>query len=302
MSDDPTGRNHDLLEALCWLAIAPQGRIPLGNLPDRFAPFLKALVSLGAVTPGEPLSVITCCACDDDHMAEVEFEPKTHRRFHFCPEAGRVYVDARTLATLRFEPEWLLAWMGGQLPPAQGRGRVEIVPSTAWHLGEFILDATSVSLNLLIGNPDAEIIGIVAEALRHRPRTDLTVVVTAGPPSWAPPQSATRFYVLELRDIASADSKALTLDIIRLKRWVRSWSASAKRPSRNESGRPSQVGRTIEIYRVLRKPGAATSGRMTMARAVRAEWRLRFPNDEIPSERSIRRHIQQFEDGLADDS
>jgi hypothetical protein len=98
-------------DLLCNLIEARIGSLEATVLPDQWDAAIDFLSNIGAVTNGRLLSVVTCRACDDDHPVHLEFDPRTRRRWHFCPVAGRVMVEDDVLATIRVDPEWVLDWL-----------------------------------------------------------------------------------------------------------------------------------------------------------------------------------------------
>jgi hypothetical protein len=66
--------------------------------PDRL---LQELVTAGALKLAQPAETVTCVACDEHHVAEVQVldEPAGSARRHYisCPERGRVLVEPERL-------------------------------------------------------------------------------------------------------------------------------------------------------------------------------------------------------------
>jgi hypothetical protein len=92
----------DPVGVLCELIEAGNGSLDATALRERSNAEIEFLSNIGALAAGEPSSVVTCRACDNDHLARLEFEPSTRRYWHFCPEAGRVTVKMRR--SQRFVP------------------------------------------------------------------------------------------------------------------------------------------------------------------------------------------------------
>ncbi len=293
MANDVSVRHPNLLEAVRWLAAGSPTVFAIANIPLQLLPFIDKLTALGAVQPGESLSVVTCHGCDIDHIAEVEFDPTTQRSFHFCPEAGRIDLDDKCLATLCFDPLWVVHWLIGELPPGQDRDTCAVIPSRAWCVGEFILDAEVTRLTLLVGAVDEEALSTIADIMRSWPIVDVEVVITTSFIGSRFAQTDPRVRLLELRRITTADAEVMTLDINRLKQWVGCWTRGAKRPKHDVPGRPSQKSRSIAIYGARRHRGESLLGPTLEAKAIRAEWQRCFPSDIVPTQRTIERHIQE---------
>jgi hypothetical protein len=97
---------------------------------------------------GRARSIVTCRACDHDHMARLEFDPSTRKHWHFCPHAGRVTVEDAAPATLRANPQWVIEWLARALPltpPVRSRA---LIHNIAWYCGEAHIDGNAVTIVL----------------------------------------------------------------------------------------------------------------------------------------------------------
>src|ERR1700686_3747170 len=75
----------DPVGVLCELIEAGNGSLDATAVRERSNADIEFLSSIGAVTAAEPSSIVTCRACDNDHIARLEFDPSTRRHWHFCP-------------------------------------------------------------------------------------------------------------------------------------------------------------------------------------------------------------------------
>jgi hypothetical protein len=138
-----------------------------------------------AVTSGGLLSVLTCRACDGDHPVHLEFDPRTRRHWHFCPEAGRVMVEDDVLATIRVDPQWVLDWLVSALPITPPVRRRVLVPAVAWHLGDAHIGGTELTVVFAIGVCTQRNLDALAIAVSAAPPADFGIVLTT---SAAPPR------------------------------------------------------------------------------------------------------------------
>jgi hypothetical protein len=137
----------DPVNVLCNLIEARVGSFEASALPDQWGGSIDFLSNIGAVTRGRPLSVLTCRACDGDHPVRLEFDSRTRRHWHFCPEAGRVMVEDDALATICVDPEWVLDWLVTALPITPPVRRRVLIPALAWHLGDAHIGGTELAVN-----------------------------------------------------------------------------------------------------------------------------------------------------------
>ena len=130
----------DPVGVLCDLIETGSGSLDAETAWSRWHTEITFLSHIGAITAAEPRSVVTCRACDHDHMARLEFDPSTRRHWHFCPHAGRVTVEDAALATLRANPQWVVEWLARAVPltpPVRSRAlEVGLIPNIAWYCGE----------------------------------------------------------------------------------------------------------------------------------------------------------------------
>ena len=197
----------DPVNLLCNLIEARVGSLEATALPDQWGASIDFLSNIGAVTRGGPLSVLTCRACDDDHPVHLEFDPRTRRHWHFCPEAGRVMVEDDVLATIRVDPEWVLDWLVTALPITPPVRRRVLVPALAWHLGDAHIGGTELAVVFAIGVCTQRNLDALAIAVSAAPPADFGIVLTT---SGAPPRRLRLphgYQFLDLREIARPETK-----------------------------------------------------------------------------------------------
>src|SRR6202011_5010768 len=193
----------DPVNLLCDLIEARVGSFEAAALPDQWGGSIDFLSSIGAVTRGRPLSALPGRPCHDDHPVHLEFDPRTRRHWHFCPEAGRVMVEDDVLATIRVDPQWVFDWLVSALPITPPVRRRVLVPAVAWHLGDAHIGGTELAVVFAIGMCRQSNLGALASAISATPPADFGIVLTT---SGAPPRLLRLphcYQFVDLRDIAS---------------------------------------------------------------------------------------------------
>ena len=141
-----TRQSTDPVQLLCDLAEAPDDIFRAADLGDTYGVAPDVLTAMGALLPGPPCQTVTCRACHSDHPADVEFNSETGRSFHFCPEAGFVALEDRDLATLWFDPGWLVDWLIRALPISPPIRRRVVVLERVWHLGDALFGSATMTV------------------------------------------------------------------------------------------------------------------------------------------------------------
>ncbi len=283
----------DPVGVLCDLIEAGSGSLDAAAVRERWHTEIAFLSRIGTVTAGEPASVVTCRACDHDHMARLEFDPSTRRHWHFCPHAGRVTVEDAALATLRAKPQWLVEWLATALPLTPPVRTRALVRDIAWYCGEAHIDGNA--LTVVLGTALSKLCNLeaLAAAIPAVPASQLGLVLTttAGPPRrLALPH---RYQLLDLRQIVKFRDDALTIDRPGLGAWIKAFGKRLDQPSRLHAGRPSQAQLTERIFRDRRALNIPMTDRRAEAEAIKAEMESQWPDRKAPTAKTIERHLRQ---------
>ena len=283
----------DPVNLLCNLIEARVGSLEATALPDQWDASIDFLSNIGAVTKGGPLSVLTCRACDDDHPVHLEFDPRTRRRWHFCPEAGRVMVEDDVLATIRVDPEWVLDWLVTALPITPPVRRRVLVPALAWHLGDAHIGGTELTVVFAIGVCTQRNLDALAIAVSTVPPAKFGVVLTT---SGAPPRRLRLphgYQFLDLREIARPEQNCLAIEKTKLVGWIKGLRKGLDKPAQLRAGRPSDAALVDEIFRERRTQALPLVNQRTEAGKIRAEIALRHPERDPPAVKTIERHLRK---------
>jgi hypothetical protein len=283
----------DPVGVLCELIEAGNGSLDATALRERSNAEIEFLSNIGAVTAAELSSVVTCRACDNDHIARLEFNPSTRRHWHFCPEAGYVIVEDAALTTLRAEPQWLVDWFATALPLTPPVRKRVLVRDIAWYCGEAHIDGNA--LTVVLGTALSKLCNLeaLAAAIPAVPASQLGLVLTttAGPARrLALPH---RYKLLDLRHIVKFRDGALTIDRPGLGAWIKAFGKRLDQPSRLRAGRPSQAQLTERIFRDRRALDIPMTDRRAEAEAIRAEMESQWPGRKAPAAKTIERHLRR---------
>jgi hypothetical protein len=283
----------DPVGVLCDLIEAGSGSLDAAAVRERWHTEIAFLSRVGAVTAGEPASVVTCRACDHDHMARLEFDPSRRRHWHFCPHAGRVTVEDAALATLRAEPQWLVEWLATALPLTPPVRTRALVRDDAWYCGEAHVDGNALTIVLgtalsKLGNLEA-----LADAIPVVPASQLGLVLTTT--AGAPRRLALphRYKLLDLRHIVKFRDDVLTIDRPDLGAWIKAFGKRLDQPSRHRAGRPSEAQLTERIFQGRRALNIPMTDRRAEAEAIRTEMKLQCPGRKAPAAKTIERHLRR---------
>ena len=207
----------NIVQLLCDLSEAPSEIFRVGALvghePDND---LRILTELGAVGPGPRPESITCQACDADHSAPLEFDAFARRYIYFCPEAGWVAVDDADLATLRFDPEWLVDWLVSALAMPSPARRRALVSGRVWHLGDTPCGGTLVTVILTRRISSQAVLDELASVLGTVHLADKGLVITTSPQVARQVQLPHGFAFVDLREIGRMVGRRPQVDQTRL--------------------------------------------------------------------------------------
>jgi hypothetical protein len=224
----------------------------------------------------------------------LEFDPKTRRHWHFCPEAGRVVAEDDVLATIRVDPEWVLDWLVTALPITPPVRRRVLVPALAWHLGDAHIGGAELAVVFAIGVCTQRNLDALAIAVSTVPPAKFGVVLTT---SGAPPRRLKLphgYQFLDLRDVARPEEDYLAIDKTKLVGWIKGLRKGLDKPAQLNAGRPSDATLVHEIFRERRARKLPLVKKRTEAKEIRAEIELRRPEHDPPAVKTIEGHLRKL--------
>jgi hypothetical protein len=284
----------DPVNVLCNLIEARVGSFEASALPDQWGGSIDFLSNIGAVTRGRPLSVLTCRACDGDHPVRLEFDSRTRRHWHFCPEAGRVMVEDDALATICVDPEWVLDWLVTALPITPPVRRRVLIPALAWHLGDAHIGGTELAVVFATGMCRQSNLGALASAISVAARADFGIVVTTSAAPPRPLRLPHGYQFLELREIARSEQNCLAIDKTKLVAWIKGLRKGLNKPAQLHAGRPSDAALVDEVFWERRARKLPLVKKTTEAKEIRAEIELRHPEHDPPAVKTIEGHLRKL--------
>jgi hypothetical protein len=283
--------NADAVAILCELADTCVDRFATRALEGHYGAAVPFLIQIAALAPGDPQASVTCQQCDQDHAQIVEFDPATARHFYCCAEAGRIEVEDAEIASLGFDPAWLIDWLQHEIPigpPARSRA---LVPGRAWYLGKAVVGGTAVSVVFARGVSTQHDLAALAEQVSRIPPEGLGIVITTTTPMSELLLRLYRYLPLDLREIMRADGDRLYLDRARFGAWIKGFLKDLRRPAQARAGRPSQKSLVLEIHREREERHCSLSGVTAEARGIHSEIKSRHPDREPPAIKTIVRHL-----------
>ncbi len=280
----------DLLAVLCDIAEAGDGPFPHRDLRGRFGAIIDGLITLGALAPGAPLKSVVCGACDNDHFAKVEFDAGRRRRFHFCPEAGRIDLTDADLATLRFDVPWLIERVAASLP-LQPKRRRELIAGCAWDLGVTTIGDRPATIVLARRSGAAIELDSLAAALQSLPPAGIGVVLITGqnPPRSLDLPHGHRF--VELREILTFGGAEVRIDGAKLAAALEAGGRRQRRPGATR-GRPTQAADILALHRERLAAGVASPTHAEEARQIHQQIAKRASEKEPAAAGTIARILR----------
>jgi len=203
----------NLVELVCDLSEASNEVFRVAAIDHDSEHALQVLTALGAVCEGPRPDSITCRACDGDHSAAIEFDAQARSYTHFCPEAGWVPVSDSDLATLSFNPEWLVNCLFSALAITKPTRSRALIPGRVWRLGDISCGVT-VFFARRVSSQKA--LDELASMLGSTHLAEKTLVITTSPQVPRHVQLAHGLAFVDLREIGLTVDHRLQVDRERL--------------------------------------------------------------------------------------
>src|SRR5262249_44738658 len=212
---------------------------------------------------------------------------------YFCPEAGRVIVEDDAIATLGVDVDWLLEWLVREFPIKRPVRRRTLVPGLVWHLGDASVGGTELTVVLAVGMSARQNLDALANAIRTVPPAKLGLVLTTSTaPRWLALHHGYQF--LEFREIARAENARLAIHKDKLRGWIKGLRKGLDKPARLHAGRPSEADIVKHIFRERRARNLPVISQRTEAREIRADVASRYPDHDLPAEKTIEAHLRNL--------
>ena len=283
-----------VVQLLCDLSEAPDTPFIADTIEPGLRGELSALQRLGAVRDGPRPDTITCRACDSDHFAAVDFDERTQRYFHSCPDAGIVWVNGNDLTTLRFDAEWLVDWLTSTLEISMSRSRRGLINRKVWHLGDATCGGTLMTVIFARRVISQSELDGLASVLRPIHRAEKGVVITTSPRVARQVRLPGGYEFLDLSEIARSEGDRLMLDAVPLGYWIKGMEPTTAKGAPAREGRPSSAAMVAGIFNIRRSRGEIFKNDSAEAKAILAEWSQHASSQKPPNISTVRRHVSKL--------
>lgn len=246
-------------------------------------PAYDDLIKAGLVGEYGVVSSIICDECDQPHDAQIVYEGSEYG--YCCPELGFVSKPSSELVAV--QPN--LGVFVSQIADALGCKRRKTSPLDAytWRIGAIESTAGDVVLYLHPTLQDARDIKDVQAALASEVKSPFGVILTSNGTLTAPP-----FVTAQLDDVLSFDSKAGQFAVVADMRTI------AGVPELRTGGRPNDYRKPLSDLISLRaSQGRTLQGRNAEAKALQAEFAIKFPDIKCPSLPTVKSYVTEIRSG-----
>lgn len=253
----------DLFAAL----LAQRGRVR--SVDYSSFPAYSDLIKAGLIEETAVVSSVICDECDQPHDAKVVFEGSQYG--YYCHDLG--FISKPRSALIAALPN--LKVFVAQISEALECKRAKSTPldKDIWRIGAIDSPTGDIVLYLLPSLQDARELTAFEAALIAEIRSPFGVALTSIGTLSLPPYATAL-----LQDVLDFDPIAGKLNV------VADLEAIAGAPKKRNGGRPNEYSKTLgELSAVREKEGRTLEGRNEEARALRADFKAKFPNDNCPS-------------------
>lgn len=246
-------------------------------------PAYDDLIKAGLIEASGVVSSMMCDECDHPHDSEIIYEGSQYG--YYCPDLGFIPKPRSELIAVQPNLGTLTAQIAETL--ACKRRKSSPVDKDTWRIGVIDSTAGDVVLYLHPTLQGAQDLGDVQAALTSEVKFPFGVILTSQGTLTAPP-----FVTAQLDDVFSFDTKTGKLKA------VADLRAIAGVPELRTGGRPNDYRKPLSDLITLRaSQGRALQGRNAEAKAVRAEFMTKHPNQKCPSLPTVKRYVSEITSG-----
>lgn len=241
------------------------------------------LIKAGLIEETGVVSSMMCNECDHPHDAKVVYEGSQYG--YYCPDLGFVAKPRPDVVAVQPNLSVFTTQIAETL--ACKRRKSSPVDKDTWRIGAIDSTAGDVVLYLHPTLQGAKDFRDFQAALASEVKSPFGVILTSQGTLTAAP-----FVTAHLDDILSFDPKAGKFTVIADIR------AIAGVPELRTGGRPSDYRKPLSDLIPLRaSQGRALHGRNAEAKAVRAEFMTKHPNQKCPSLPTVKRYVSEITSG-----
>ena len=268
------------IELLCEV-IACGSKAPANALRSRA--LYGQLVEHGYLRETGVVASVVCADCEQPHDAEVVNVAEQYG--HFCPELGFVNLPQENIRGVAVDLPKLVERLADLF--GLKRRRSKPVHGPTWRIGSMATGQGDLTVYWHPRLRDEDDAHAIEDALLREVNSSWRLIVTAE--GSLPIRKAKTVRLPDLVDLDSASGNLSTAaDLFAL----------ADIPVRTAAGRPDQYGEKVLALaesRVAR--GCSLSGRNQEALAILEEYKLKWPNEPVPSIPTVKRHLSAFRVG-----
>ncbi len=261
--------------------LAQRGRVRSGAYST--SPAYDHLIKAGLIEEAGIVSSVICDECEYPHDAKIIHEGSQYG--YYCPDLG--FLSQSRADLIAVEPN-LCAFIG-QIADALTCKRRKSSPigKETWRIGAVDSPAGDVALYLHPTLQDAQDMRDFQAALAGEVKSTFGVILTSQGTLTAPP-----FVTIQLEDVLSFEPMAGKLIVTADLRTV------AGVPEQRTGGRPNDYRKLLsDLFTLRANEGRILRGRNEEAKALQAEFQVRFPDIKCPSLSTVKKYVSEMRRG-----
>lgn len=240
-------------------------------------PVFNDLTKAGLIEEAGVVSSILCDDCSTPHDAAIVYEDKLYG--HYCPDLGFMPKARSELIAAQPNPSEFVAQIAENLNCR--RRKSTALEGDTWRVGAIDTPAGDIVLYLTPQMQDAQDVKAFQSAISGEVKSPFGIVLTSiGTLSVAP------YITLQMQDIIDFEPVTGNLTV------VADLERLAGVPQKRNDGRPNRYTKPLnELSAIREKEDRTLKGRNEEAKALRAEFQAKFPNDKCPSLSIVERYV-----------
>lgn len=238
-------------------------------------PAYHHLAKAGLIEETGVVSSIICNECDQPHDAKVVFEQPHYG--YYCPDLGFIPTPRANLIMARPNLHVFITQIADALKCK--RRKSTPVSGSIWRIGAVETHVGDIAVYFQPTLQDAQDLYDLKTVLAGEVKSKFGIVITA-----TGVLSLPSFVTVQLTDILSFDHMACHFVI------DSSINVIAGVPEKRKGGRPGDYKTTLpDLIAQRQNQGVALKGKNEEAKAVRADHKVKYPNENCPSISTIKR-------------
>lgn len=255
--------------------LAQRGKVR--SLEYSSLPAYAQLIKAGLIEEAGVVSSILCDDCSNAHDAAVIYEDKLYG--HYCPDLGFIPKARSDLIAAQPNLSLFVTLIADHLNCR--RRKSTPLEGGTWRIGAIDTPAGDVVLYVTPQMQDAQDVKAFQSAISGEVNSPFGIVLTSiGTLSVAP------YITLQMQDVIDFEPVSGNLTV------VVDLAGVAGVPQKNNGGRPNEYKKQLnELSAIREKEGRTLKGRNEEAKALRAEFKAKLPNDKCPSLSIVEKYV-----------